>query len=285
VDATGGGLQHGARVAVDDAPDGRWRLELDADAPTTVAVRTTRVIADGTPSPTPVLGYEQRPYEVTPLSYLDAYGDALASGDVASESVDAVANGALLDGGSPAVDTLVIPHDDGVNDAAYVDAVESFVDAGGRLVVTDTGTRLLGALDAGGASAIRSSDVRRVTRNAATLERKQGGPLLDGVRSIETEIWKATPLGYRTRNEAELSLVDESAFRSAGGDVAATTGGDVVLGELDGIAVVGSLLPAPGQGNLHPFGLYGSALSSMGHQLLVNALGHEQPAASGGASQ
>jgi hypothetical protein len=285
VDATGGGLQHGARVAVDDAPGGRWRLDLDADAPTTVAVRTTRVIADGTPAPAPVLGYEQRPYEVTPLSYLDAYGDALSADDVAAESVDAVANGALLDGGTPAVDNLVVPHDDGVNDAAYVDAVESFVDAGGRLVVTDTGTRLLGALDAGGASAIRGSDVSRVTRNAATLGRKRGGRLLDGVRDIEKEIWKATPLGYRTRNEAELSLVDESAFRSAGGDVAATNGGDVVLGELDGIAVVGSLLPAPGQRNIHPFGLYGSALSSMGHQLLVNALGHEQPATSGGGSR
>ncbi|WP_323676247.1 M14 family zinc carboxypeptidase [Halorubellus sp. PRR65] len=279
--ATGGGLQHGARVGVDDAPAGNWSLDLDADAATTVAVRTTRVVADGAPAPMAVLGYEQRPYEVTPLSYLDAYGDALAADGVAAESVDAVANGALVDGGTPAVDNLVVSHDDGADDAAYVAAVEAFVNAGGRLVVTDTGTRLLGALDAGGASAIADADVRRVTRNAATLDRKQGGRLLDGVRDIETEVWKATPLGYRTRNEAELSLVDESAFRSAGGDIAATTDGDVVLGELDGVVVVGSLLPAPGQENLHPFGLYGSALSSMGHRLLVNALGHDQPAASG----
>lgn len=282
MEAVGGGFQAGARAVVDDADDESLRLELDADEPATVAVRTTRVASDGAPSPAAALGYEQRAYEVSPLDYLDAYGDALVDGDARAESVAAVADGALLDGGTPVVDDLVVAHDDGASDPAYVAALEAFVDAGGNLVLTDVGVALLGALDAGGASALRSTDVSRVTRDAATLDDKRGGALLDGVRDIEREIWKATPLGYRTRGDAELSLVDATAFESAGGSIAATTDGEVVLGELDGITVVGSLLPAPGQEYMHPFGLYGAAVSSMGHQLLVNALGHAQPAASGG---
>jgi len=82
-----------------------------------------------------------------------------------------------------------------------------------------------------------------------------------------------------------MSLVDASAFQNAGGSVAATTSRDVALGELDRITVVGSLLPPAGQSNLHPFGLYAAAVSSMGHQILVNALGHAQAAVSGGESR
>ena len=285
VETVGGGFQSGSRVSVSGAEPGRWRLSLAPDAPTTVTVRTTRVVADGAPSPAAALGYDQRPYEVSPLDYLDAYGDALQGESMRSESVNAVANGALLSSGSPVVDALVVPHDDGANDRSYVNALEAFVDAGGQLVLTDSGLNLLESLDAGGASPLGSSDVRQVTRNAATFDNKEQSSLLDGVRRIEREIWKATPLGYDTRGECEMSLVDASAFQNAGGSVAATTSRDVALGELDRITVVGSLLPPAGQSNLHPFGLYAAAVSSMGHQILVNALGHAQAAVSGGESR
>jgi hypothetical protein len=280
--ADGGGFQAGTTLSVDGAEAGAWRLELEADHPTEATVRVTAVDADGPPDPEPTLGYEQRPYEVSPLGYLDDYGAAIDGGDTTRESVRAVANGALVEGGRPAVDNLVVIHDDGAGNRRYLQALEEFVEAGGRLVLTDTGVALLANLSVGGAGSIGSRDVRRVTRDAAALGSKRDGDLLENVRSIEREIWKATPLGYRTSGEAPMTLVDSRAFESAGGDVAATTGGDVSLGSLDGVRVIGSLLPPASQSNLHPFGLYEYAVSSMGQQLLVNALGHDQPGANGG---
>lgn len=279
--ADGGGFQAGTTLAVDDAEAGSWHLELEADYPTEATVRVTAVDADGPPDPEPTLGYEQRPYEVSPLGYLEDYGTA-ADAEVSRESVSAVADGALVDGGRPAVDNLVVIHADGAGNRRYVRAIEEFVEAGGRLVLTDSGVELLADLSVGGAGSIGSRDVRQVTRDAGSLGSKRGGELLENVRSIEKEVWKATPLGYRTSGEAPVTLVDSRAFESAGGDVAATTGGDVVLGSLDGIRVIGSLLPPASQENLHPFGLYDYAVSSMGQQLLVNALGHDQPGANGG---
>ncbi|MFC4406006.1 M14 family zinc carboxypeptidase [Haloarchaeobius iranensis] len=280
--ADGGGLQHGTRLAVPDAGPGPWELSLTADADTTVRVRKTWVVADGAPSPMGVLGYEQRPYEVTPLDYLDEYGGVTDGADVTAESVDAVAGGGLVSGGGPVVDNLVVPHADGADNAAYLAALDDYVAAGGNLVLTDTGLDLLGSLEAGGASSISGGDVSRVTRNAGALGDKRGGELLENVRGIEREVWKAAPVGYRTRGQAPLSVVDEGAFEAAGGTVAATTGGEVILGELDGITVVGTLLPPANQENLHPFGVYGAAVSRMGNQLLVNALGHSQTAVEGG---
>jgi len=281
----GGGLQGGTSLTVADVTAGEWEVVLSADREAETTVRVAVVDADGPPDPEPALGYEQRPYEVTPLNYFDDYDAALVDGGVAEESVAAVRDGALLDGGRPAVETCVVIHDDGAGDRGYLRALEAYVDAGGRLVLTDAGLELLGDLSAGGAGSIGAGDVTATTENAGSLERKRGGALLDGVRDIEAEIWKATPLGYRTRGEAPVRTVDSRAFEAAGGTVAATSGGDVILGELDGIAVIGSLLPPASQQNLHPFGLYDHALSSMGQQLLVNALGHDQPGGSGGESR
>lgn len=278
----GGGLQGGTALTVADAEAGDWAVHLRADRPAETTVRVAVVDADGPPDPEPALGYEQREYEVTPLNYFDDYDAALVDGSAREESVAAVRDGALVEGGRPAVESCVVIHDDGAGDRGYVSALEEYVEAGGRLVLTDAGLELLGDLSAGGAGSIGAGDVTATTANAGSLDRKRGGALLDGVRDIEAEVWKATPLGYRTRGEAPVRTVDSRAFESAGGTVAATSDGDVILGELDGVAVVGSLLPPASQENLHPFGLYDYALSSMGQQLLVNALGHDQPGDRGG---
>lgn len=281
----GGGFQHGTDWAVADAEPGEWTVDLAAGREATVTVQVTAVDANGPPDPGEVLGYQQRSYEVSPLGYLAEYGTAIDGGSTRRESVQAVADGALRDGGTRAVDNLVVIHDDGRGDRAYLRELDRFVDDGGRLVLTDAGVNLLGDLSAGGAGSISSRDVSQITVSAASLDDKRDDRLLDGVRSIEREVWKAPPLGYQTSRESPMTVVDGTAFERAGGTIAATTQGDVSVGRLDGVVVLGSVLPPASQGNLHPFGLYDDALSSMGHRLVVNALGHDQGVRSSGVGR
>ena len=272
----GGFAEHPSWLLTDTAA-GEWRLSVTGDRGATATVELTAVAADPAQAPDPreVLGYEQREYSVTPLTYFEDYDDALQGGSLSGQSVDAVANGALLEGGQPAVDQLVVIHDDGTDDRAYVDAIDSYLEAGGELVLTDAGVSLLGELSAGGVSGISGRDINRTTLRFATLDSKNDDPLLDGVRPIERELWTAPTIGY-TNDTTPATLVDGRAFERAGGAVAATASGDVIAGRLDAITVIGSVLPPASQENLHPFGLSNYAAGSLGQQLLRNALGHEQ---------
>jgi hypothetical protein len=258
-----------------DVSAGEWQLSLTGDRDARATVELTAVVAQDAPDPRDVLGFEQRPYEVTPLAYFEDYDEALTGASVDDFSVETIAEGALLDAGDPAVDQLVVIHADGLDDDAYLDAIESYLEAGGELVLTDAGVSLLGALDAGGAAEIDSRDVREPELRFATLDGKQDDELLEGVREIQRELWTTPTLGY-TASSAPATVVDSRAFERAGGTVAATAARDVIAGRLDSITIVGSLLPPASQENLHPFGLNDYAPTGLGQQLLRNALGHEQ---------
>ncbi|WP_254864490.1 M14 family zinc carboxypeptidase [Halovivax gelatinilyticus] len=272
-DVHGSGCCGGAEWIVTDPEPGRWELRVDGDG----AADVTLAIVSTTGRPDPgALNYQQREYEVTPLAYFEDYGDAMADGTASGLTVAEIEGGALLSGGQPAYDDLVISHDDGTASGAYVSAIEEYVDAGGNLVLTDAGVSLLASLDVGGANSIGSSDVTSRTVQFASLGSTTGHPLVDDVRSLEAELWTGPTLGYAISNEAPITVVDESAFANAGGDVAATAGGDVIVGELGSITVIGGLLPPATQSNLHPFGLEDYALTPMGMRILRAALGHEQ---------
>jgi len=258
---------------------GEWTLVVESTdgEPADVEAEFVTLAADGeNPDPADALGYEQRPYESTPLSYFEDIAEDVVGG-IDAVSVDAVADGAL-DG----YDHLVVVHDEGLDDAGYVEAVESFVDDGGNLVVTDTGVDLLGALETDLTMGIAPDDVEQVELYIANLaERNEGHPLLSGTRPIQRELWKVTPMGYSTDTEAPMSLVDEAAFTDAGGTVAGRTEGAVGAGSIaredgTGVHVIGGLLPPAKQTNLHPFGLLDYAVAFLGHVMLTNALGFRQ---------
>ena len=271
-----GEFGRGADWILTDVEPGTWTLQLEGDADAVADVRLTVVDADDAPDPGEVLGYDQREYEVSPTAYFEAYGEAMTDGSTAALDVDAVADGALLDGSQPAYDDLVVIHDESVTDDAYVAAIEAYVEAGGNLVLTDDGVSLLAAMGADGADGIDASDVSRTTATVASLESKSDDPLLQAVRPIEEELWTGPTLGYTLDDEAPMTLVDDRAFRAAGGEVAATARGGVVAGRLGSITVIGSLLPPASQSNLHPFGLSDYAVTTAGQRLLRTALGHEQ---------
>ncbi|WP_129114550.1 M14 family metallopeptidase [Halegenticoccus tardaugens] len=282
--------------AVPSVDAGDWTVEVESDGDDEVeaVVRTGTLRLDGAdasastaaeavdaPNPETVLGYRQREYDVTPFEFFERYRDALPEGErdrLRAVSVTDVAEGALADGDD---DTVVVIHDDGFDDAAYVDALDAFVDGGGTLVVTDSGVAGLGAMSAAGTGDLDADDVERVETYVAYLgEKRDDHPLLSDVRSIQRELWKATPMGY-IPGETPMHTVGTDAFEAAGGSIAATTEGGVTLGSLGGegegtVHVVGSLLPPANQSNLHPFGVHDYAVSFLGQTVLTNALGYLQ---------
>lgn len=248
---------------------------------------TRRVL---TPRPTDILGYEQRPYEVTPFAFFDHASDVTAGGQDAfvTHSVEEIADGALVDSdGGLAQSNLVVVHDDGIENQAYRDALDSFVENGGNLVLTDTGVHLVGRLSNSLVEGITPEDVQTTQRTFAILE-EDNYPhrLLSDTREFNDELWKVAPLGYvidPEDGEAPMTLVGPEAFTAAGGEIAARTDGDVSAGSITsdgnsgtGVHVIGSLLPPAKQTHLHPFGMVNYTVSFFGTVLLTNALGYRQ---------
>ncbi|WP_458186922.1 M14 family zinc carboxypeptidase [Haladaptatus sp. NG-WS-4] len=267
---------------VDDPDAGRWTVEvenlMDAEKGEVSVRFGTLASTDQNPDPKEALGYEQRSYEVSPFAFFEDYA-AYADGPVDALTVADVKAGAHRE-----YDNLVVIHDDAVTDGKYVDALDSFVDDGGNLVLTDTGIRLLAPMDNQFASDIDAGHVTEESFYIAHLaEKYPGHALLDDTRPIQKELWKITGLGYSTANQAPMTLLDADAFDAAGGTVAGETDGKVAAGSITsglndgtGIHVVGSLLPPASQANLHPFGLLDYSVAFLGHTLLTNALGFTQ---------
>jgi hypothetical protein len=273
----------GERWVVSDPADGEWEIRLstgDADPGGEATVRATGVVTDGSPpDPEQALGYRQRPYEASPFEFFEDYGELLDDGQTRALAPADVRDGALVDGDGPAVDSLVVIHD-AAADEAYVTALESYVDAGGTLVVTDAGTRLFGRLDVAGTGAIPSDDVDSLYRPLALAGlKREDHPLLDDVRAIQQELWTSPSLGYTVQGRIPMYGIRLNAMEQAGGTVAARHGSTATVGSLgDGaIHFVGSLLPPATQDHLHPFGLHDYAITGFGTTLLANAIGHDVP--------
>lgn len=229
------------------------------------------------PDPRDALGFEQEEYEVSPLVFFEDFDDdndlietvGLSPEQIVENGIDA--------------EHLVIIHDDrGDDPAGYLDAIDAFVDDGGNLILTDTGTHLLAGLEA--TPGIGGDDITDATFGVSHLgDKDEDHPLLVDTRPIQQMTWKVAPLGYPYANDAPMTLVDEDAFASAGGTVAGVTDGRVSAGSIftddqdwQGVHVLGGLLPPASQQELHPFGLKNYVLSYFGLTVLINAIGMEQ---------
>ncbi len=272
---------------VQDAATGDWTVEVTNESETKqaqleLAITTIEREGEGSPDPEEVLGYQQRPYEVTPFAFFEEYADCtdVANG-LTPVSVEDVRGGALLDDDTPVFENVVVIHDEGADDDAYVSALAEYTTAGGNLVLTDTGVGHLWALG-GPAAGIERDDVGRDTFVVAYFGDKDlDHPLMGDVREIQREIWKVAPLGYSIGDAAPMTLVDADAFEGAGGTVGATTDDRIAAGTLEGddggsVQVIASLLPPATQANLHPFGLHDYAVSFLGQTVFTNALGYRQ---------
>ena len=216
-------------------------------------------------------------------------------GDFTDAAVDTLSIDQVASGAAGGYDNLLVIHDDGLDDAGYVSALDEFVESGGNLVVTDTGVNLLGAMDASVTGGVGAGDTFEETYYVANLgEKNSGQPLLEDARPVQRQLWKVAGLGYSVGTEAPMTLVDESAFEEAGGVAAGVQDGGISAGSFVGptdgkvttrelvesdagaVHFVGGVFPPAGQGNLHPFGVLDYSPSFLGYLMVTNALGYVQ---------
>lgn len=285
-------------------PDlGRWTLRLtnrspseasDVDLIVGALQSTSEKRTNGgtveTPDPVEVLGYQQRPYKVSPFVFFEDYtATALDDPDAfARFSPRDVSQGALTSShGQPAYDNVVIIHDEGTELGGYINALDAYVEAGGNLLLTDNGVSLLGPMSNTLAAPISSEEITTQGSVFPVLdERKPDHRLLDGTRPIQVTLWKLAPLGYaidEDNGEAPITLIDQDAFTAAGGHVAGIASEQVAAGSLGteaeehgAIQVIGTLLPPAYQAHLHPFGMVNYTISYLGQTMVTNALEYEQ---------
>jgi hypothetical protein len=258
---------------------GDWELRfrnLGTDVET-LSVTTSTVQSNGDqPHPRDVWGYDQRTYmDVTPFQFFEDY-DEYVDGSIKRISVDKVRQESI----EKIYDNLVIIHDHFPDDD-YIDAIDSFVEAGGTLVLTDSGVRLLSLLKNPLAGAISEDDVHDVEIFVPHIaERNEDHPLISGTRPHQTQTTNVVGNGIAT-GDAKMTLVDTDAFESAG-TIAGTTDGRVSVGTLSSgkvtgeIHILGGLLRPASQENPHPFGLLDYSMTFLGQTILSNMLGYTQ---------
>jgi hypothetical protein len=276
---------------------GHWILDFDnaAVAADQQATATVGVLqTEDSPNPREVLEFEQRAYEVTPFEFFAEYEPYIADDEeLTAVTIDEVRDGALTESADPSYENVVVIHNESADDADYVAALDEYIEAGGNLVLTDTGIAHLATMDNELVGSIGSDAVFQETLFTSYIgDRSEDHPLLAGTVSSQSEVGKFVPLGYSIGDDAPMTLVDPETFRQAGGSIAATTNGEymslpndtsarrgVAAGSITsdgaGIRIVGGLLPPATQDHLHPFGLNEYSISQLGVELLTNALGYE----------
>lgn len=276
-DGAGGRSGREAEWTITDPTDGQWHIAVENPRPvgTEVVVLIDAVVSDTSddaPDPRDILGYEQRLYDATPFAYFEDYGE-VSEGSIELIPPAEVEAGVLVEGGTPVYDSVVLIHD--AIDA--FDAIDAYIEAGGTLVLTDTGVRALCDLAAEPVGTIDSRAVSTSEYEFAALDdhRATSHPLLEGSREIERELWTLAPRGYAIAEEAPATTVVPEVFEAAGGSIAATIGGGVAVGSVGNVHVIATLLSPSSQAHLHPFGLLDYSVSALGHTILSNALGYE----------
>jgi hypothetical protein len=283
---------------------GEWTVETRTlGGSTDVEIRTTTLQSQSEyPDPKEVLGYRQRDYQVTPFAAFETL-DEFANGPVDPLTVEEVRNGALIGDGELAYDNLVVNHTDGL-DEAYRSALETYVEAGGNLVLTDSALELAASLDVAGLGAVEESDVTTLSQvfndygNPETDEENDRVPYqdVDGDNDhplfmdrreeseeswvTQREPWNYPKLGY-TSQELPVYAINETALEADNIAVGYQTRDNVrlatagTISDRVGVHMLGTLLPPAEQRNLHPFGMDGHALTMFGYQLLCNVLGYQ----------
>jgi hypothetical protein len=174
--------------------------------------------------------------------------------------------------------------------ARYVDALRSWVERGGNLVLTDRAIYALADMGVVAPETVTDVEVYLPYANFVDFEH----PMLDGLRANARQLAETTLVGYEIDdNQGEesgrMTVVDRAAFEEAGGHTVGTTGdyegsdddgtstsvGELELG--DGVIRITGGLPMPTESNDHRFGLKDYALTYSGLFILENSIVHDAP--------
>ncbi|MFP5308749.1 MAG: M14 family zinc carboxypeptidase [Actinomycetes bacterium] len=220
----------------------------------------------------------QKPYESTTMQYFRDLAEYVDAGsEVVFVGADEVAAGAVdadvlvvNDRAAPRVrtaDGTLAP----VDRAAFWNGVKDFGTAGGTVVLTDAAMQ--GLVDMG---VVGTGSVTRTTQYAGEVQDiDRSHPLLTDVGGVIGQTYFEVPIGYRV-NTSPAWRVNSTAWRNAGGSVAATADGQAALGSAPlgagRVTVFGAILPTAFQGDPHTHGLADYAVTYAGNAILVNAL-------------
>ena len=178
-------------------------------------------------------------------------------------------------GGLDGLRDVIVPSDVIADDAGAIAALRSLLDAGGQVILTDTGVRLLPLLD----PRVEASEVATQSSNIAALDiPDRSQPLLRGLRDRAFLTTEPATLGYRTTGGGDTPtvVVDQAAVDRLGGTTLALQGGTPAVTDLPSgagrIRTIGTLLPPPIDTNRILYGLNDHAVLDTGYQLLGNML-------------
>ncbi|MFT5223096.1 MAG: hypothetical protein ACI867_001406 [Glaciecola sp.] len=179
----------------------------------------------------------------------------------------------------------------GAADVLWYAALQSWVEAGGNLVVTDAAIAdvlpRFGIVEPGNVYV----DLEYV--GAVNGFTDTSHELNADLRGVASQTYDTISIGmaFGTPDSAPNYKIDQSAFEAAGGftagthspidatqhEASATIYGEVPLGE-GRVRVLGALLPDPTEEFFHPFGLQNYAVTYTGYTLLANMLVWDNPA-------
>ncbi len=174
---------------------------------------------------------------------------------------------------------------DGTPDAARLQTILEWVEAGGNLVLTDA------ALSFFDLSGLTTDAVSREAGYMGGIRMDLEHEMLNKVRGGVKQTYEPTPLGWGTTGSAPNWGIDPQAFAGLGGSVAGLVcpgrsldqnceGRNVALGYLDlgegRIQFMGAILPDPTEEFYHPYGLDDYATTYSGNQVVRNMLGWDE---------
>jgi hypothetical protein len=237
----------------------------------------------------PATTHDIQPYAATPMRYfqdLSAHSTtplrAVASGDVAAGGLEGLETLVVIQGDIPAD-----PEGRTVDPSAFASALRGFVEAGGNLVLTDSGLQWLGALGVVPASAVTSTNYNAGHINVDDFT----DAYARGLHGTASQTYYEVPLGYSlSGTQSPHWTVTKAAWDAAGGKTVAhvTDAAKVGLGRITigqgTIGVLGAVLPRPTERWDHFFGLADYAVTVTGGQILHNMLAYGKDAPAGPAA-
>lgn len=189
-------------------------------------------------------------------------------------SPDAVATS--LDG----LSGVIVPSN-AAADATATAALKAFAEAGGDVVLTDTGVQLLDDLN----DDIEAADITLDESNIAVVnfDQPSGGArdhmLIDGIREIAFLLVEPATIGYQVTGGGDVPSwrVDRASFEAAGGTTVGVTAFQTSVGVLPlgtgTVTTMGTFVPPPVATNRNDYGLNNYGVLDTGYQILFNALG------------
>lgn len=163
------------------------------------------------------------------------------------------------------------------NNTGAANAVQTYVENGGNLLVTDKALELLETFEVVPEDTVEKTSIYAGHTNWADRDHA----LADGVRGLARQLFEPMPLGFQEGSNSPGWFVNRSSFEDAGGETVGTFAteetnvGTISHGDGE-ITLIGSILPDPSEEYYHPYGLDSYAVTYTGQQLMQNTLGWEK---------